>query len=561
MNDPTRVLDRGYLLSGLALWGRRLAVPHRWLVGVGYLVVYVALDWISYDYDSFAPVGVTPWNPPPGISLVLLLRGGLGYAPWLFVAAAIADVVVRGLWTWHRVIGAALLITLVYSAMAWLLRRLDLDIALTRLRDVTILLVAAIGASCLVSLYLIGLFIVEGQIDDRHALSAMLRYWAGDASGILVTTPALLRFANLTWPQVKARLAAADLEAALQAVALILVLWLVFGLESADKFKFFYVILLPIMWIALRHGLDAACLASLVAQIGLIVLARYRDFTLDVITEFHVLTLLPTVTGLVIGAISEERFAADAERLAAEEALRRQQATLAHVSRVSIAGEMVSALTHELSQPLVATEAYIAEGQHLIELGAEPVAIAEPFALAAGQARRAGEVLARLRKFLYRGEMTMARVSVQAVLAEAVALVQGEARRNNIQIEQKLEPFPVMILADSVQIQQVVINLVRNAIEAMIETTPLDRHIEIRQTSTSGSVEIAVIDTGPGPSPDIEGRLFDAFATTKPHGMGLGLGISRSILEAHRGSLRWERQGARATCFMMTLPRANDDTE
>jgi two-component system, LuxR family, sensor kinase FixL len=528
---------------------RTIIAPRNWLIGGAYVLAYAALDWISYDHTSSSG-GFTPWNPSPGLSLVLLLRGGLGFAPWLVVAAATADIVVRGLSIWHQIIGAALITAFIHTAAAVLLRKLGLDITLSRVRDVIMLLLVAIGASGATAFLLIGLYVAEGQISASNAASAVLR-WVCDSSGILVATPALLRVGRLTFARARMQLARADLETMLQTTGLVLALWFVFVHESTDQFKFFYLLLLPMIWIALRHGIDGACIASLGVQTGLMVLAHYRGLATDVIVDFHTLTLLPTTVGLIIGAIAEER-------AAAEEALRRQQVALAHVSRVSVAGEMVSALAHELSQPLVATETYIAEIQRHIELGAETKVLAEPVALAANQARRAGEVLARLRKFLYRGEVTLTRVPVQTVLAEAIGLVKGESALQRIEIQQSMETTPVPILVDSVQIEQVVVNLVRNAIEAVVDAAPPARRIEIYQRTCGSVVEIAVTDTGPGLLPEIESRLFHAFATTKPHGMGLGLAISRSILEAHGGALRYERRDGRGATFIITLPRADD---
>lgn len=529
---------------------RAIVTPWAWLTGAVYVLTYVLLDWISYDY-AFAPVGITPWNPPPGLSLVLLLHGGLGFAPWLFVASVMADVVVRGLSIWHEILGAASIIALIYISAAVLLRMFGLDTTLARLRDVILLLIVAVIASGIVALLLIGLYVMEGQVDAAGAMSGFVRAWICDSSGILVATPVLLRHANVTLAQIRARLARLDFETIMQAAALALALWFVFVHERTDEFKFFYLIVLPIIWIALRHGLDGACFANLGVQIGLIVLAHYRNFTADIITEFHAFTLLPTVTGLVIGAIA-------GERAAAEQALRDQQAAFAHVARVSVAGEMASALAHELSQPIGATVTYIAEAQRLVRTNNNPAVLAESLTLAARQAKRAGEVLSRLRNFLYRRELSLGRVPVQAVLSEAIGLVQGEAAMHKIKIERSFETIPVPIMADSVQIQQVIVNLVRNAIEAIADAAMPARRIEIRQRSAGDDVEIMVMDTGPGVSPEIESRLFAPFASTKPQGMGLGLVISRSILQAHGGTLRWEPGPGRRATFVMTLPRARD---
>jgi two-component system, LuxR family, sensor kinase FixL len=523
-----------------------------WLVGAAYLAAYVALDWISFHYE-FAPIGITPWNPPPGLSLVVLLREGLAFAPWLFVAAAVADVVVRGPLSWDYTLVSAAIIAAGYGlAAAWLRGRGRFDPRLERLHDVVALIaVSALAAAGVAALQGIA-SVAVGHLPPASLLPVAMRSWAGDLSGILVLSPLLLRSDGLTWTALRARVAAIDLESALQIVALGLALWIVFGLETTDEFKFFFLTLVPIVWIAVRHGLDGACLASLGAQLGLLLLVGYRGFGAQIVTEFQLLLLLVVATGLIIGAVATERAAAD-------RATRRHEAELSHFSRISVAGEMVSALAHELSQPLAAAATYSAESRRLLRGKAGEEELAESMARAEAQIRRAGAVVARLRGFLYRGETVLKPTQAQAVVAEAAALVRAEAALNRVEISINVESTPARILADDVQMQQVIINIVRNAIEAVAESDARDRRIDIVQRVTGELVEIAVADTGPGLPPEIADRAFEPFVTTKAGGMGLGLAISRSIVQAHGGSLRFEKAAGKGATAVIAIPRLDHD--
>jgi two-component system sensor kinase FixL len=543
-------------LEALARWlqpPRPVAnAPQRyWLVGAVYLVAYVALDWISFEYE-FSPLGITPWNPPPGLSLVLLLREGLVFAPWLLVAAATADVIVRGLISWEYTMASAAAIAVGYSLAAALLRSRRIDLRLGRLRDVVWLIAisapAAAGVAALQGLA----SLTAGELAPAALPAAMMRSWAGDVSGILVLSPLLFRSEGLTWSALRARAVAIDLETGLQVVALALALWIVFGLESTDEFKFFFLTLVPIVWIAVRHGLDGACLASLGAQLGLLLLAGYRGFDAQIVTEFQLLLLLVVTTSLVIGAVS-------LERSAAHRAARRHEANLSHFSRISVAGEMVSALAHELSQPLAAAATYSAESRRLLHRKANDAELIESMTRAAAQIQRASDVVARLRGFLYRGETCLERIAAQALVAEAIALTRAEAALNRIEISIDLEAAPAPVLVDKVQMQQVVINIVRNAIEAMPESGDGVRRIDIVQRSVARYVEIAIADTGSGLPQDIADRVFEPFVTTKAKGMGLGLAISRSIVHAHDGSLRFDQVAGMGATAVIAIPRADRD--
>ena len=244
--------------------------------------------------------------------------------------------------------------------------------------------------------------------------------------------------------------------------------------------------------------------------------------------------------------------------------LRELQSELLHVSRLSAAGEMASALAHELNQPLTAIGSAVRAVQRMLPPASASAAVREAIDLAAEQALRAGHIVQHLRDFVTRdGEDDKRIESLSKLAEEAGALALVDAREHGVHVafdfDQQLPP----VLVDRIQIQQVLLNLMRNALEAMGadprgEAAPRRELTVTARASGAEMVEVAVADTGPGLAPDIAGRLFQAFFTTKPGGMGMGLSICRSIVTSHGGRLWTAPKPGGGTVFRFTLPAAAD---
>lgn len=241
------------------------------------------------------------------------------------------------------------------------------------------------------------------------------------------------------------------------------------------------------------------------------------------------------------------------ERQATEQRLHELQAELVQVARVSSMGAMASAFAHELAQPLGAAMNYLNAVRRLIEEGTALPRAMEGARRAGDEIARAGQIVQRLRQFIQKGSTERAWESPAKVIEEASALalvgVSGQAVRLRYEIHAPLPP----VLIDRIQIQQVLTNLVRNAIEAMAESPR--RELTIRATlGDRDRVDIAVIDTGSGIAEDVRASLFKPFVSTKPHGLGVGLSICRSIILAHGGELQAEPNPDGGTIFRFNLP-------
>lgn len=242
------------------------------------------------------------------------------------------------------------------------------------------------------------------------------------------------------------------------------------------------------------------------------------------------------------------------EREQTQQKLRELQAELVHMARFTALGEMASTLAHELNQPLTAVASYLNGARRLID-GGKPADL--PMARgaiesAAEQALRAGQIIRRLREFVARGESDRQVEDIRALVEEASALALVGAREAGVQFTLQAADDVPPVLADKVQVQQVILNLMRNAIEAMSDGAV--RELTVTIHSVAGDmVQIDVSDTGSGIASDILPDLFQPFVTSKPHGMGVGLSISRTIMEAHGGQLWAEPRPGGGTIFHMTL--------
>jgi two-component system, LuxR family, sensor kinase FixL len=242
------------------------------------------------------------------------------------------------------------------------------------------------------------------------------------------------------------------------------------------------------------------------------------------------------------------------ERQETEARLQELQSELVHISRLTAMGEMASTLAHELNQPLSAIANYLKGSRRIIDSGASdaPGRIREAIDKAGEQALRAGQIIRRLRDFVARGESERAVENLQKLVEEAGALAMVGAKERDIRVRFVFDPRIDLVLADKVQIQQVILNLIRNAIEAM-------EHSERRELTVSVDEEegdlakVSIADTGPGIAPDIMAQLFQPFVTTKRTGMGVGLSISRTIIEAHGGRIWVEARPGGGAAFHFTL--------
>ncbi|CAO3431363.1 MASE1 domain-containing protein [Azospirillum doebereinerae] len=516
-------------------------------LAVAYLVAHVLLDWISFIHEV-SPLNVTPWNPPSGLIMGMSLVFGLQAAPLVWLGLMASDLVVRGLpvalWA---TMPANAVVAAGYGLAGWLLReRLGLDPGLPRLRDIVLLLAGGAATAMIVGGGYIAIHTLIGLFAWSDALDALLRYWVGEIIGIAVLTPLVL--IGLRGPAFRVSWAGVA-EVGVHGLLIAVTLWLDFGPLASAQYEHFYLLFLPAVAIAVRHGLPGAALASVITQAGLIVAVQATGVETARMTHFQLLMLTLAVTALLLGAVVSERRRVEAW-------IRERQSDLAGAARLTEAGEMAAALAHELNQPLSAAMSYARAARKIARLEEASPRLSEVLDKTVAQTERADRVIRSLRDFVRKGRSERALLPVAGLVADCLTLAAPLLTRHSVSIAAEVAPGLPPLRGDAVQLQQVILNLVRNAAEAMVDPDPRNRRVVVfaRLAAESEAVVIGVRDSGPGLAGVVERNLFAPFVTTKATGMGLGLSIARTLVEGHGGSLTGRRLPHGETVFEFTIP-------
>jgi two-component system, LuxR family, sensor kinase FixL len=520
--------------------------PHRAVVGLVYVAGYVLLDWISL-IQPYAPFGISPWNLGTGLSFALVLLFGRRMIPLLFFAVLLSDLIHRPLpLPWAIELSSALLIGGGYAAALLVLMhpRLRFDPVLSSMRDLILLMVVGVVSAAVVACGYVGLAIAAGLLPAADFVSAALRYWVGDVIGIIVVTPFTL--IALT----RRRVLPITVETSLQFAAILAALALVFGYAEERQFQLFYVLFLPIVWMAVRSGSEGVTIGILVTQLGLIVGFILFPEEANDVTAFQALMLVLAATGLIAGELVTERRRTETQ-------LRLHQDSLSRLARLGSVGELAAAIAHELNQPLMAAGTYTRVVNDAIAAGdVDAATVAQTAQKAVAQVERAAEVVRRLRALVRLDRSNRAPVAVERIVRETLALCQPDLDRVHASARILVPGDLPLVMVDLLQIEQALLNLARNSIEA-IGTTGQPRGVVTIEAVPAGAdfVEMRVSDTGPGFPPDLAESSFLPFSTTKAEGLGFGLPLCKSIVEAHGGRL-WLDGRARGAAVHFTLPAA-----
>jgi two-component system sensor kinase FixL len=522
------------------------ALP-RAAVGLGYIGSYVLLDWVSF-VQPITPFGITPWSPGTGLGFVIVLLFGRRMIPCLFIAPFLADFVnLRTFPPWSIELLAVALIGGGYAAASMILLRpsVRFDPALSSLRDLLLLMLVALVSASFVALAYVGLMVAAGLLPIQELAPATLRFWVGDVIGIIVITP----FALLVLT--RGRAIRASLESALQIAAIIAALALIFGFAHEQQFQLFYLLFLPIVWMAVRAGLEGVSVGILITQIGLIIgVELYGNEPHDFMAH-QLLMLILAMTGLVAGELVTERRRTEFE-------LRLHRESLAQIGRRGNLGELATAIAHEINQPLTAAGTYTRLVTDALHEGDPDIAmVAGTAEKAAAQVERAAEVVRRLRALVRLDRSARAPCNVERIITRTVALCQPALDRSRSVVRWTTAANLPSVMVDMLQIEQTLLNIMRNSMEAIEESDHPNGVINIEAASKDPRVvEIRVVDNGPGfPSDFID--PFLPFTSRKKEGLGIGLSLCRSIVEAHGGRL-WLNRDTGGADVRFTLPVAEE---
>jgi two-component system sensor kinase FixL len=519
--------------------------PVAWLSSALFVAAYVLLDWASFMDPLFA-LNITPWNPDPAIGLVLWLRFGRRMAlPW-FLALAAADVFVR-----HMPAGPvltillALQLTIGYGLTGEVLHRVFSKATLVNSRERLFnwLTIVFIGLGMNGGAYVASLWLA-GLVPPGAFLSAAVRYIIGDIVGVVMSMPLLWM---LVVPGSRARLAQVlgSWETAGYLLLAAGLVWGVFqGHIGTEQYKHLYFLFLPIVWAAARHGLAGTGMVACTLQASIIGVVRWGGADGIPFAELQLLGAALSLVGFFIGVIVDEQ----------------RQATegLRQSLRLAAAGEMAAALAHELNQPMAALSAYGKACEHLIARGDNSPLLAETIGKMVREAGRASQVVRRVREFFRTGAMHLEPADANELIATVCAQFSDKCRAQGIALT-IAAPADLVLRVDRLQIELVLRNLIANAVDAVGDSPADARRIHVSAAAQNDRLEVAVQDSGKGVSRAMAGRLFQPFASGKSSGLGLGLVLSRQIVEAHGGSL-WAEAGGRGL-FRFVLPMAAVDTD
>jgi signal transduction histidine kinase len=503
---------------------------------LAFIAAYIALDWASYLHPLHG-LNITLWNPAPALGLVLWMRfGRLTAIPW-FVAIMVGEFVIRGM-------PAAFLMTVVlstalttgYGTIGDFLRKWlrDGEVFGDRVRLMTWLGIVVIGTLAN-SLIYISLLSLTGLLPAGDRVEGFVRFWVGDCVGIIVCMPMLWML--LTQPgQARLRSVLSSWETAGYTALAVVMLWVTFGNGSSAEFQYFYFLFLPVIWAAARQGLSGAATSAFILQAGVIFAVEWLNLVAVTVLEFQMLGAVLALVGFFIGVVVDE------QRLAVEK--------LKQTLHLAAAGEMAAALAHELNQPMTALAAYGNACEHLLARGETGEALRDAIRRMVAESTRAAEVVRRVRDFFRTGATRLESIDVGTLIASAATRFSERVIAEGVELH--VAAPPTLVLVDRLQIELVLRNLLANAFDAVALRPSGTRRIDVNVDADTDSITIMVRDSGHGLSASAAGNLFEPFTSTKSSGLGLGLIISRALVEAHGGKL-WA-EGGDCGIFRFSLP-------
>jgi signal transduction histidine kinase len=523
--------------------------PLRHLVFPAFVALYLLFDWATY-IDPLYGLNITPWNPDPALGLVFWLRYGWRAAgPWL-VALCAGEILVRGM---PAGLGLTLLLslwlTVGYGLTGAALRRKFGGGGVFDNRSRLFQWVAIVAAGTLFNdVVYMSLLSAAGLIPAGQWGAVVLRFGIGDMVGVVVSMPLIWMLSSAQGRR-RLRTTVWRLETLGYLGLAICVLYLVFGSIATSSFKHFYFLFLPVIWAASRQGLYGTALMVFVLQAGIGALVKWNNAVDIAVPELQMLDAVLALVGFSIGIVVDE--------------LRQVAGDLKQSLRLAAAGEMAAALAHELNQPLTALGAYGKACEFLVERGETGEMLKSAIQRMIAESGRAAEVVRRLRDFFRTGAMKLEPVDAGQLVSGVSQQFFAQLREHGVELV--INDMPSLAMhADRLQIELVLRNLLANALEAVQEQPAGARRITLsaqlldskrRGVQLKGScLQLTVEDSGKGVSEALAARLFEPFVSSKASGLGLGLVLSRAIMEAHGGSL-WAEVGDHGI-FRLALPLA-----
>lgn len=505
----------------------RMPTADAWVVLV-YTLGYMAADFISQRYAAASSTSAF-WNPAVGLGFILVSLYGRRFTAAIPIVSLISALVLRGPDETAATSALEALATgVIYAIAAGFLSSTysGFERSLSSVASMIVLLLTAVLSSAAASVLFHFSMILAGQMRLESALGPALRFWIADMIGIATIVPLGLMLLQNRWAW---RWTPAAIG---QCLAICVLVGVAIEFREYGRFPYFYFLFFPVIWVALTSGVEGVSAALAIVQVGMLAslaLLKMEDFD---VTDFQARMIALAATGLVAGGLVTER------RKTQEETRLRLEA-LAQIEMRGSMRELGAAIAHEVNQPLSAAGTYA--GLVVESLASET--LRDPTALdnakkVVRQIDRSSQVIKRLRALVRLSKEEQAPNNVAQILDDVCELAQSEALRNGIDLRISVAPGVVTLKVDKLQIEQALLNLVRNSIESISDADSHDRAITLfTRELPRGRTEVGVMDTGPGfPSTFALDRL-QAFSSTKPDGLGVGLALCQSIAAANGAEL------------------------
>jgi len=513
------------------------------------MVAYWLLDHLDARLAA-GPLEPAPWDLSGGLAFAAVLIEGVWLAPFAALAEFISGRTGGPRAPMGADLATALSLGVTYGLAALALRRRGW-VSIGRQTQLSAILLAAALAAAARAAVDMGVVAAanslasgDGQPLASLSFTAFEERLTASLTGVCMVAPLALCLREAS-PAMERR----DLpEAAAQFAALVGACVLVAPPVQADAFRYFYLLFLPQMWIALRGGVLRAALGNLVVQAGLIAFLLSRPEAAALSFNYQIRLLALAVSTLYLAVVV-------AEGRQAEATLRQRQDALARVSRLSVAGEMAASLAHELNQPLLAAITYARTAQKLSGAAGDP-RLGEALEGAVRQSERAGAIVRNLRRFVGRPEGARARTDLDALIRDALELVEPQRRKAGARLLKVVDRDLPEVLVNAIQIEQVLVNLLQNAMDSVAAASIGPPVVKLVARRTAAGVEVETRDSGLGVPAELAESLFEPLVSGKERGMGLGLAISRSLVEAHGGVLTLTDNHPGRCVLRFTLPAA-----
>ncbi len=513
-----------------------------------YVATYLLLDKLSFIH-ALQGTEITPWSPDIALLICVTVRCGLLAAPLTVVTPWIAEILLRHASPLAIQATAAIAsIGLVYTSAGFILRRAFRRWPLQSAAGFTLALAVMVASALLSALTYSAALVLGGKLGAETFLAAVRTSWVGDVNGIITWLPLMLIIAGGPYELGRAIAQRAGLLL-LQAIAMFATFWLVFAEAGTLHLNLFYLLFVPIVWIALQWGVGVTSLALSALQLGVALWVAPAS-TPESFIAVQLLMVALAATGQFLAITVSER-------LRTLKTVQTQGEQLAQLRQQHAVTELSAAIAHELNNPLGALLNYVSSANILLKLPETPRAqMQDTLEKAVGEAARSIEVLKKLRAYFRTGAARRHPLAPRSAAAEAIAQIRSGARYGSVRLGLTAAPDLPDILADPLQLSVILQNLIGNALESAANSVAEQGKVSVNIRGEGDEVVFQIDDNGPGVPEHVRDELFHSVHSSKPDGMGLGLAICRSLVGANHGRIWLAASSAAGASFAFSIPAA-----